>query len=311
MALVQLRHVGVGCNRVVGAVAWGPWVAYGAHHAVVVYDPEVRRLGSGSACSDQPPSLAAAAPEHHPARPPAAQEACVLGTLLGHTGVVNCVCWAPAGHFAPPGAAAAGGPALLASGAADGTVRLWLWAPPGAPSPWEPLATLEVGAPGCAAFSTDQAPPPHTACCPARALPAADRAGRGACVAGPRRAGHLPRRLLPRARPAAAGEHGGRRGGAGLGVPRAAARGHRARRVGAAAAHPRRHPGPALRGAGAAAGRPGLVRAHARPRPALHPCGGGRPDPPALPGRLARWRERALPVPAAPAAPVPAWRAHL
>lgn len=42
----HLDHVGVGCNRVVNAASWGPsgLVAFGAHHAVALYDPEVSKL---------------------------------------------------------------------------------------------------------------------------------------------------------------------------------------------------------------------------------------------------------------------------
>lgn len=40
---VRLEHVGVGCNRVVNAASWGPLglVAFGAHNAVALYNPEV------------------------------------------------------------------------------------------------------------------------------------------------------------------------------------------------------------------------------------------------------------------------------
>lgn len=40
----ELRHVGVGCNRVVNAVSWkheNGLIAYAAHHAVIIYDPQV------------------------------------------------------------------------------------------------------------------------------------------------------------------------------------------------------------------------------------------------------------------------------
>lgn len=66
----------------------------------------------------------------------------MVATVLGHTAIVNCVCWVPPAHFgAVPGGTSA---ALLASGAADNTVRLWLWQPQ-SPEPWRPLAVLEVG----------------------------------------------------------------------------------------------------------------------------------------------------------------------
>jgi hypothetical protein len=44
---VELAHLGAGCNRCVNAVSWGHngLVAYAAHHAVIVYDPEVRPSG--------------------------------------------------------------------------------------------------------------------------------------------------------------------------------------------------------------------------------------------------------------------------
>lgn len=40
---VEQLHVSVGCNRVVGALDWGPTglIAYGGHNSVVIYDPEV------------------------------------------------------------------------------------------------------------------------------------------------------------------------------------------------------------------------------------------------------------------------------
>lgn len=41
---LDVAFIGVGCNRVVGAVAWGPCnlVAFAAHHAVAIFDPKVR-----------------------------------------------------------------------------------------------------------------------------------------------------------------------------------------------------------------------------------------------------------------------------
>ena len=43
---VEQEHVRAGCNRTVGAVAWGTCgvIAYGAHHCVCLFDAEVRRL---------------------------------------------------------------------------------------------------------------------------------------------------------------------------------------------------------------------------------------------------------------------------
>ena len=42
---VALQHVAAGCNRVVHALHWGEagLLAYAAHNAVVVYDPQVGR----------------------------------------------------------------------------------------------------------------------------------------------------------------------------------------------------------------------------------------------------------------------------
>lgn len=41
---LDVAFIGVGCNRVVGAIAWGPCnlVAFAAHHSVAVFDPKVR-----------------------------------------------------------------------------------------------------------------------------------------------------------------------------------------------------------------------------------------------------------------------------
>ena len=43
---VDVGFIGVGCNRVVGALAWGPCnlVAFAAHHAVAIFDPQVHCL---------------------------------------------------------------------------------------------------------------------------------------------------------------------------------------------------------------------------------------------------------------------------
>jgi len=40
---VEAAFIGVGCNRVVGAVAWGPCnlVAFAAHHVVAIFSPQV------------------------------------------------------------------------------------------------------------------------------------------------------------------------------------------------------------------------------------------------------------------------------
>lgn len=66
----------------------------------------------------------------------------MLGTLLGHTDRVNCVRWLPAAAFFGPAAAAAA-PLVLASGAGDGTVRVWLWTAHTPAQPWRLAATLQ------------------------------------------------------------------------------------------------------------------------------------------------------------------------
>jgi WD40 repeat protein len=59
---VEAAFIGVGCNRVVGAVAWGPCnlVAFAAHHVVAIFSPQTAK---------------------------------VLATLPGHKDLVNCVEW--------------------------------------------------------------------------------------------------------------------------------------------------------------------------------------------------------------------------
>lgn len=50
--VVDVAFIGVGCNRVVGAVAWGPCnlVAFAAHHAVAIFDPKVCVLRMITVC---------------------------------------------------------------------------------------------------------------------------------------------------------------------------------------------------------------------------------------------------------------------
>ncbi|KAL4426818.1 hypothetical protein ABPG77_006604 [Micractinium sp. CCAP 211/92] len=106
---VSLAHVAAGCNRVKGALHWGEQglVAFGAHNAVMIYHPE---------------------------------EARILGTLLGHTDRVNCVRWLP------PAALPLAQPAALASGASDGSVRIWQWTPGTPGQPWRVAAVLSAHA---------------------------------------------------------------------------------------------------------------------------------------------------------------------
>ncbi|XP_075265416.1 uncharacterized protein LOC142357761 [Convolutriloba macropyga] len=62
--LVEPVHVSAGCNRVVGGLDWGHagLVAYGSHHAVILYDPQAAK---------------------------------VVATLHGHAATVNCCKWFP------------------------------------------------------------------------------------------------------------------------------------------------------------------------------------------------------------------------
>lgn len=68
------------------------------------------------------------------------QEARILGTLLGHTDRVNCVRWLP------PGALPPAQPAAVASGASDGSVRIWQWTPGTPGQPWRVAAVLSAHA---------------------------------------------------------------------------------------------------------------------------------------------------------------------
>jgi hypothetical protein len=64
--LVQSKFVSIGVNRVANCLSWGAdgRVAYGGHYSVVIYDPNDAKIES---------------------------------TMLGHTGMVNCVLWLPQG----------------------------------------------------------------------------------------------------------------------------------------------------------------------------------------------------------------------
>lgn len=62
----------------------------------------------------------------------------MLGTLVGHTDRVNCVRWLP------PGALPHNQPAVLASGASDGSVRIWQWTPGTPGQPWRLAAVLQA-----------------------------------------------------------------------------------------------------------------------------------------------------------------------
>eukprot|EP00887_Chlorella_sp_A99_P005490 scaffold1.g5490.t1 len=112
MVAVTLEHVAAGVNRVANALHWGDagLVAFAAHNAVVVYDVE---------------------------------EARVLATLLGHTDRVNCVRWFSAADLGLASHHRPGAPTLLASGAGDASIRLWLWQPAAPATPWARAALLE------------------------------------------------------------------------------------------------------------------------------------------------------------------------
>ncbi|KAG1654228.1 hypothetical protein FOA52_004504, partial [Chlamydomonas sp. UWO 241] len=110
MAEVTRRFVSVGVNRVVNALDWGDdgRLAYGGHHMVVVYDPEAAEVES---------------------------------TMVGHSGMVNCVLCIPGSVTSQAGHAAR----LIASGAADCCVRVWAVEPAGSgrPEPWRCVAVLK------------------------------------------------------------------------------------------------------------------------------------------------------------------------
>ncbi|KAL2608650.1 hypothetical protein R1flu_027223 [Riccia fluitans] len=94
---VESAFIGVGCNRVVGAVDWGPFnlVAFGAHNSVAIFCP---------------------------------QRAKILVTLPGHKDYVNCVLWLPTSSQGNTGSLSCKEQFLL-SGSADGTVILWGYTP--------------------------------------------------------------------------------------------------------------------------------------------------------------------------------------
>ena len=97
-ASVHLSYVNAGCNRIVGALDWGEGglIAYCAHHAIFIYDPEANSI---------------------------------VATLLGHADTVTCLKWFTATDFGLlPAAdtAPAAGPLALVSGSGDGTICIWL-----------------------------------------------------------------------------------------------------------------------------------------------------------------------------------------
>ncbi|CAM6085995.1 unnamed protein product [Calypogeia fissa] len=89
---VERAFIAVGCNRVVGAVSWGPCnlVAFGAHNAVAIFSPEESRI---------------------------------LVTLPGHRDLVNCVLWLAASNQLDSDGSIR--EHFLLSGSSDGAVILW------------------------------------------------------------------------------------------------------------------------------------------------------------------------------------------
>ena len=157
--LMNLEYVSVGCNRVAHALDWSPTgeVAYGAHNAVAIYNVEVHL----SPCRFLTEMWATwfLSISHK------LQAAAVEATLQGHSGRVNCVQWLPnagmrishpllfctrcsvcnEGVNVPPFAGDGAGSAtqVLASGDADGMIRVWKRMPQHA-VPWEAAACLKV-----------------------------------------------------------------------------------------------------------------------------------------------------------------------
>lgn len=111
-ASVQLAYVAAGCNRIVGALDWGEGglIAYCAHHAIFIYDPQ--------ACT-------------------------IVATLLGHTDTATCVKWISAADFGLlPNALPADAPLALVSGGGDGTACIWLLSLNNPEQPWSLAAKV-------------------------------------------------------------------------------------------------------------------------------------------------------------------------
>ncbi|KAL3133219.1 hypothetical protein ABBQ38_007106 [Trebouxia sp. C0009 RCD-2024] len=102
---IAQEHVSAGCNRVVGALDWGDrLVAYAAHNLVCLYDAEAAK---------------------------------VVATMIGHTDRVNCVQWLPTAGVD------AGISSVIASGAADNCIIIWLSHADKPNRPWTIAAKLQ------------------------------------------------------------------------------------------------------------------------------------------------------------------------
>nr|ATB19569.1 putative ATELP2 [Cupressus duclouxiana] len=90
--------IGAGCNRVVNTVAWGPsgLVAFGAHNAVAIFQPQAARI---------------------------------LTTLPGHKDIVNCVEWLPRNKDIYKFDYGPLEEQFLLSGSADGVIMIWAYLP--------------------------------------------------------------------------------------------------------------------------------------------------------------------------------------
>ncbi|KAH9300080.1 hypothetical protein KI387_011663, partial [Taxus chinensis] len=94
---VDRLFIGAGCNRIVNTVAWGPsgLVAFGAHNAVAIFQPQAARI---------------------------------LTTLPGHKDTVNCVEWLPRNKDICKDCSSLEEQFLL-SGSADGVIMIWAYLP--------------------------------------------------------------------------------------------------------------------------------------------------------------------------------------
>ncbi|GLJ29453.1 hypothetical protein SUGI_0580580 [Cryptomeria japonica] len=95
---VHRLFIGAGCNRIVNTVAWGPsgLVAFGAHNAVAIFQPQAARI---------------------------------LTTLPGHKDIVNCVEWLPRNKDICKHDYGSLEEQFLLSGSADGVIIIWAYLP--------------------------------------------------------------------------------------------------------------------------------------------------------------------------------------
>ena len=92
---MSVEFTSAGCNRVVNALDWGGQdvLAYGAHNVLIIYDAAVSPFPRASLSSGRLNGCAYVTLSSFVV----SQEAKVLGTLLGHSGRIDCVRWLP-GH---------------------------------------------------------------------------------------------------------------------------------------------------------------------------------------------------------------------